>query len=378
MVILVAAGLLVASLGRVFRVDPGLDPRNVIAFRLPLPQADFYGEPERTEFCAEMTRLVGAVPGVAAVGAVSHVPLSGANAGRGFVIEGRAAPAPGEQPGANYGVSCPGYFPAMGIPITAGRDFALEDGLNAPRVAIVNEALERRYFPSERALGKRIKLGGFDSDAPWLTIIGVVGDVRHVGLQSEIEPYLYRPYSQSVWPAMSVMVRGREGPAFPASAVRSALQELAPDQPVGDAVAMMSTVERSLGYLRFPMRLLSAFALIAVVLAAAGIFGVASQAVVRRTREFGIRAAIGATPGSLYRLILAQAMRPVVVGLVLGTGGALAATRLLEGLLFGVTRTDLRTYLAVSALLAGAALVASAMPAFGASRRDPLEALRHE
>jgi len=378
LIVLVAAGLLVASVGRAFHVDPGVDPRDVVTFRLPLPQADFYGEPERTEFCRDISRLVAAVPGVTAVGAVSHLPLSGTNAGRGFVIDGRPAPAPGEGPGANFGVSCPGYFAAMGIRIVAGRDFAPADGLSAPRVTIINEALARRYFPDQNPIGQRLKFGRFTSESPWLTIVGVVGDVRHEGVQADLAPYLYRPYSQSVWPSMAVVVRGKSEVPFPTAAVRTALRGLAPDQPVEDPLTMTFIVERSLGYLRFPMRLLSAFALIAVVLAAAGIFGVASQAVVRRTRELGIRTAIGATPGGLYRLVLGQAMRPVLVGLAFGLVGALAATRLLRGLLFGVAPTDLRTYLVVSILLVVATLIASGIPAFRASRLNPVVALRHE
>jgi predicted permease len=378
LVVLVSAGLLVASVRRTSAIDPGFDARGVMAFNLPLPQEDFYGPPTRPQFCADAERLVRAVPGVAAVGAVSHIPLSGANAGRGFVIEGRPAPAPGANPGANFGVSCPGYFGAMRIPLAAGRDFAHADGLNAPLVVIVNDALARRYFPGENPIGKRMKFGRFDSPTPWLTIVGVARDVRHSSLQTDVDPYLYRPYSQVVWPRMDVIVRAQDGAALPAAAVRRALRESGTSQPVSEGVALTSIVDRSLGHLRFSMQLLSSFALIAVLLAAAGIFGVASQAVSRRTRELGIRAAIGASPRDLYGLVLRQSMRPVAAGLMGGVAGSLVATRLVQSLLFGIERTDVATYGVVAALLAGAAMVASSIPAFRASRMDPVEALRSE
>jgi putative ABC transport system permease protein len=359
------------------RVAPGLDPVNLIALDMTLPQPDFYGPAERVSFCADLAREVGAVPGVVSVSAVSHVPLSGANAGRSFVLEGAPDPGPSNLPSASYGVVCPGYFRTLGIPLQSGSDFSLADRAGTPPVMIVNAALARRWYPDGDPIGRRIKLGRFDSPGPWITIIGVAGDVRHSGLAQPAEPYFYAPYAQAAWPQLSVMIR-TSAPAAGVAPLRQALRRAAPADPIGDASTMEQVVEGSLGHLRFPMVLFSVFAAMALALAGLGCFGVASQAVVQRRRELGIRIALGARAAQVYRMVLGQAMLPVAVGLVAGTAGALAFARVLRGLLYDIAPGDPVTLFLGSALLAVVAVVACLLPAHRAARVDPALVLREE
>jgi predicted permease len=377
-VVLVSAGLLIASIRKLHRVAPGLDPTNVIAQEIVLPQPDFYGPAARITFCADVAREVRAVPGVVSVSAVSHRPLSGANAGRSFVLEGAPDPGPADLPVASYGVVCPGYFTTMGIPFHSGRDFGEADRATAPPVVVINQQLAERWFPSQDPVGRRIKLGRFDSPGPWITIIGVTGDVRHGGLQQAPEPYLYAPYQQAAWPQMSVMVRAATNPLGLVRPVREALARAVPGEAIGGAQTMEEVLDGSLGHLRFPMVLFSLFAAMALALAALGCFGVASQAVVQRRRELGIRIALGARAVQVYRMVVGQAMLPVLCGLAAGIAGAVAFTRVLQGLLYEITPTDPAILMLGSAVLAVATILACLLPAHRASRVDPATVLREE
>ncbi len=377
MLVLVGAGLLIASISRLQRVAPGLDPVNVMAVDLTLPQADFYGPAERVNLCADLSREVALVPGVVSVSAVSHVPLSGANAGRSFVLEGASDPGPSNLPSASYGVVCPGYFQTLGIPLLGGRDFTSADRPSAPAVMVVNEALGKKWFPGANPVGRRIKLGRFESDGPWITIIGVVGNVRHGGLAQPAQPYLYAPYAQAAWPRLTVMIR-TSAPLAGFTPLRQALRRAAPAEPIGDPVTMEQVVEGSLGHLRFPMMLFSVFAAMALALAALGCFGIASQAVVQRRRELGIRIALGARSGQVYRLVVGQTMLPVAFGLGLGVVGALAFARLLRTMLYDITPGDPVTLLLGAVLLGGVTVVACLLPARRAARVDPVLVLRDE
>lgn len=376
-VVLAGAGLLIESIRRLQRVAPGLDPDNVLVLHITLPQPDFYGPPERTTFCADVAREVGAVPGVVSASAVSHLPLSGANAGRSFVLEGAPDPGPANLPGASYGVVCPGYFRTMGIPLLAGNDFTFAHQTGAPPVVIINAALARRWFPEGDPVGRRIKLGRFESTGPWITIIGVAGDVRHHGLASPADPYFYAPYGQTVWPEMRVVAR-TVGPGIGAAPVREALRRAAAADAIGEITTMAQVLRDSLGHQRFPMMLFTIFAGMALALAGLGCFGVASQSVVQRRRELGIRIALGARAGQVYRLVLQNAMAPVVVGVIAGIAGAVAFTRVLRGLLYEVTPGDPTMLLLSSALLSLVALAACVLPARRAARVDPALVLREE
>lgn len=376
--VLVAAGLLISSIQRVQQVAPGLDVHNVMEWRIELPQKDFYGVAERATFCADVSREVGAVAGVQSASAVSHLPLSGSNAGRSFVIEGSADPGPGNVPGASYAVACPGYFHTLGIPIVAGRDFAPTDIAASPPVVIINERLRARYFPGENPVGRRFKMGSYGSPNNWITIIGVAGDVRHLGLQTPPAPYFWAPYGQAAWPAMNVMVRTAGEPLALTGPVRDAIKRAAPGEPLRDPDTMERVLEASLGHLRFPMVLFTVFAIAALSLAALGCFGVASQSVAQRRRELAVRLALGARATQVYGMVVAQSMRPVVWGLAAGIVGALAGTRLLGQLLYDVKPTDPFVLGAGVVVLATTMILASVLPARSASRVDPAAILREE
>ena len=377
MLVLVGAGLLIASVSRLQRVAPGLDPANVVAVDMTLPQADFYGPAERVSLCADVAREASLVPGVLSVGAVSHIPLSGANAGRSFVLEGAPDPGPVDLPTASYGVTCPGSFQTLGIPLLAGRDFVHADRPSAPPVMIINQALGERWFPGVNPVGRRIKLGRFETDGPWITIIGVVGNIRHAGLAEPVRPHLYAPYPQAAWPQLTVMIRTSESLAGFAP-LRRALRRAAPAEPLGQPFTMEQVVENSVGHLRFPMVLFSVFAAMALALAALGCFGIASQAVVQRRRELGIRIALGASGAQVSRMVVGQTLVPVLWGLGLGIVGALGFTRVLRSLLYDITPGDPVTLLLGSLLLGGTAVLACLLPARRAARVDPVLTLRDE
>ena len=376
LVVVVGAGLLIASIRRLSRVEPGLDPRGVRVFELAVPQPDFYGPPERVTLCADLTRELGGVPGVTAVSAVSHLPLSGASAGRGFGVEGQPDPGSGHRPSASYGVVCPGYFRTMGIPLLSGRDFTAADRTGSAPVMIVNQALAAKYFAGADPVGRRIKLGGINSSNPWTTIIGMVGNVRHFGPAREVPAYFYASYNQAAWPRLAIVVRAAPGASE--RPLRLAVRRAAPAEAIGATTTMEQVVEASLGHVRFPMVLFSVFAAVALGLAALGCFGVASQAVVQRRRELGIRLALGAGKGRLYRMVVAQAMRPVALGIVVGGAGAIWFARVLTALLYDVTPGDPLTLLLGVIALAGVTLLATLLPARRAARVDPSVVLRED
>jgi len=341
--------------------------------QMSLPQEIIYnGPPGHPLFCREMDEHVSAIPGVVAVGAIAHLPLEG-NAGRGFRIEGRPDPGPGNGPSANYTVACPEYFRALGVPIIEGREFTHQDSLGAPGVIVINQAMAHQYWPNEDPLGRVIIQGGAR-----LTIVGVAGDVHHTGLDENMRPQFFRPYPQAGWPTMTIVVRTTGSPASYTPAVKKALAEVEPDRPVSDVALMEEIVKDSVGSRRFPAYLLAGFAALALALAAVGIVGVVSYSVAQRTQEIGIRMALGACKADVLKLILSGSMAWVLVGIVLGIIGSLGLTRLLGSLLYGVQPWNPLILGTVTLLLASIALFASYIPARRAAKVDPMVALRYE
>ena len=377
-IVLAGAGLMIKSVTRLTAVDPGLTSHHVLTMGIALPQTDTYGPPVRTAFCEDVQREVGALPGVTSVAAISHLPLSGANAGRGFTIEGRAAPSATEGPSASYRLTCPGYFKTLGIPLVRGRDFTSADSVTAPEAVIVNETAASRYWPNQDPLGQRIKLGPPTSENPWMTVVGVAKDVRHFGLDSDVRREMFRPYSQAVWPTMTVVVRTATEPLATAASVRSALSRIDPDQPVSRISTMDQVIEESIGSRRFPMLLLTLFSAVALALSAIGVYGVVSYIVSQRTREIGIRMALGARAAQVIRLVLGRSVVPIGAGLVVGMAGSLAASRLLATLLYRVEPGDPVVLGAIVTLLGASAIAACLVPARRAASVDPLVVLRDE
>jgi putative ABC transport system permease protein len=379
LVVLCGAGLMIKSIARLVGVDPGLNPRNVLTMQMSLPQEEIYnGPPGLTRFCRDLDEHVTAIPGVVSTGAIAHLPFEG-NAGRGFQVEGQppAEPGPGQiGPGADYSVACPNYFKTLDIPILNGREFTHQDTLSSPGVIVINESMARKFWPKEDPIGRAIRLGG--SDGPRLTVVGVVGDVHHLGLDVPMRPQFFRPYTQAGWPVMSIVVRTRTTPAAFIPAIKKGLAEVLPDRPVSNVETMEKIVRDSTGSRRFPMLVLAGFASLGLALAAVGIAGVVSYAVAQRTQEIGIRMALGARAGDVLGLMVSGSMVWVMVGIGLGVVGSAGLTRLLGGLLYGVRPTDPAVFASVSVLLACVAFLASYVPARRAARVDPVVALRYE
>ncbi|PYU90883.1 MAG: hypothetical protein DMG08_16720, partial [Acidobacteria bacterium] len=311
---------MIESIWRLLRVPPGFDPKNILVMTMSLPQVNlYYGPPVHERFCHDLDERVGSLGGVLGVSAVSNLPMTG-NAGRGFTIEGRPDPGAANQPGAAYNVACPNYLRTMGVTLLKGREFTHRDTPAAPGVIFINESMERRYWPNENPLGKRIKLGYYDGNAPWLTVAGVYADMKHWGLDAQAQPEFLRPYMQAAWPSMDIAVRTAAAPEGYRRAILKALVEIEPGQPVSGVQTMEEVVSDSVAVntRRFSMRLLGAFSFLALVLAAVGISGVVSYSVVQRTPEIGIRMALGASGPDVLRLIMSRTLRWALAGVAVG------------------------------------------------------------
>jgi putative ABC transport system permease protein len=379
LIVLAGAGLMIQSVGRLLNVDPGLDVRNVLAMEMSLPQEVLYTSPPTNKrFCDDLEARVGSLPGVVSVGAISHLPLTGAGAGRAFTIEGRPPAEPGQQPGAAYSVCSPNYFRTLGIKILEGREFTFADTVDAPGVAIINEAMAQRFFPDENPVGKRMKLGGSTSTAPWMTVVGVARDVKRWGLDRKMTPEFFRPYNQAGWPFMTILVKTESAPAQLGPRVKKALQEIEPSRAATEPETMEQVMRDSVSERRFPMLLLAAFALLALSLAAVGISGVVSNSVAQRTHEIGIRLALGAQKRDVLALILNRSLICAAAGVAIGLAGAFGLTRLLEGLLYEVRPMDPLVLGSVALVLVIVAMLASYIPARRATKVDPMVALRYE
>jgi putative ABC transport system permease protein len=376
LVLLAGAGLLLNSLLRLQRVDSGFQPAHATTVGLMLPQSRYPTAASRIDFYRRLVEGLAARPGIQAVGIGFPGPLRGSNASGAFTIEGRDAQA-SDQPFANLGSVSGGFFAAMGIPITAGRTFADTDSADAPRVAIASAALVRKYWPGGDPIGKRLR---FDDDpaTPWSTIVGVAGDVRQLGLHLDPPPILYMPYPQFALPFTNVSIRSDAPTGTIASLVRAELAAIDPDLSGGPAFALQDLLDRSMAQPRFQTLLLSAFALVALMLAAVGVYGLISYSVAQRTREIGIRLALGAQPTQVLGQMMREGVTLVLVGVGLGLVGALAATRAISAFLFGVRASDPVTFGAVAAILLAVACVASYVPSRRALRVDPIAALRGE
>jgi putative ABC transport system permease protein len=317
---------------------------------------------------------VADLPGVASASAVLSAPLSGSSANFSFVIEGRPEPAPGEDYAAGFQSVSSGYFRTMGIPLLDGRDFNERDAADAPKVAVISQALAGRNWPGEDPIGSRISL----DDEEWIEIVGVAGNVLHSGLDREPRPEIYLPYQQAAIRFMTLVVKSKSEPMALVGAVRSQVFAVDPDLPVYKVMSLNEIVAESVARPRFNMYLLGIFSAVALVLAAIGIYGLMSFSVSQRTHEIGIRLAMGAGSGDVFKLVVGEGMALALAGLALGLAVAWAVTRLLSSLLFGVTTTDPVTFAGVSFVLAAVALVAVYIPARRATRVDPLVALRYE
>ena len=377
LVLLAGAGLLLNSLLRLQRVDSGMRPEHATVVALVLPQSRYPTAASQTAVYRRVMDGIATRPGVQAVGVGFPGPLRGSNASGSFTIENRDASNPADRPFANLGSVSGGYFAAMGIPLVAGRTFRDADSAEAPPVAIASAAMARKYWPGQDPIGQRLR---FDDDAktPWSTIVGVVGDVRQLGLQQDPPPILYMPYQQFPLPFTNVSVRSSLARGDVATLVRAQLNAIDSNLPPGDADTLQDLIDTSIAQPRFRTMLVGAFATIALLLAAVGVYGLISYSVAQRTREIGIRVALGAQPRQVLMQIMGEGVKLAVVGVGLGLLSALVAGQAIATFLFGVPATDPLTLGSVAALLLAVAALATYIPSRRALGVDPLTALRSD
>ena len=379
LVLLVSAGLLVKSFARLRNIDTGFDIENVLTMVVPLAGAKYQTDPQVIGFFRQASERIRSIPGVTAVGAVNYLPLyGGLGCATGFSIEGEPKAPPGEGPSTNVRVCDEGYFAAMGIPFLRGRTFNDAECNEPKHVVIISELFARRYFPNENPLGKRINVEMFINPNPPTEIIGIVGDVRYDSLTDQAEPTVYFPVPELTYSFMTLAIHTTGNPAAVAPAVRGVLRETDADQPISDVRTMDQVMGETLSRARFNTLLLGLFAGLAMLLAAVGIFGVMNYSVTLRTREIGIKMALGARPGQVLLFIMRQGLTLTLLGIGLGVAGSLALTRLMSGLLFGVRATDPVTFVGIVVLLTLVSAIACYLPARRAMKVDPLVALRYE
>jgi putative ABC transport system permease protein len=378
LVLLTGAGLLINSFWRLRGVQPGFNLDNLLTMRIELPEARYREIPAQTQYRRALIEEVNSLPGARAA-LVSELPMSGDWLTHDFLVEGQQLSA-GEEPDVQTRSVEGDYFRVMHIPLLSGRDFTAQDNEDAPQVGIINQSLARRFFKEENPLGKRVRWARSER-INWITIIGVVGDIKHFGLDEPEEPALYTPYPQSgiAWKRwMNLVVRSEGDPASLAQAVKSRVWRVDGRIPMTRARTMIEVMGASVEARRFNMLLLGVFAAVAMLLAAVGIYGVMSFAVTQRTREIGLRIALGARPRDVIRMVVGRGMLLTSIGAAAGLALSLALTRLMSGMLFGVGAKDPLTFASVSLLLAGVALLACYIPARRATKVDPMVALRCE
>lgn len=381
LMLVAGAGLMVRSLSNLGAVDAGFDPRNVLTMRVVVTGPPYAAPEQRNAFYRQALDRIAAVPGVQSASGINHLPLAGDLWTLSFTVEGRPAPPVSDTPLAAFRVIFPGYFQTMRIPLLRGRYFTHHDDASAPLVVAINASMARRYWPNEDAVGKRIHMGGSDSHAPWITVAAVVKDAEQSDWGAAPANEFYFPYAQNpedFQHYLTLVVRATGDPLALAGAVQQQVWALDPDLPIPDVLTMEQVVGRAVWQPRFSTTILTGFALLALVLAAVGIYGVISYGVSQRRNEIGIRMALGARPADVLRAVLGEAAQLAGAGTAAGLVAALALTRYLESLLYEVSATDPAVLLAAAGVLAAIALAAAWLPARRATQIDPIIALRQD
>jgi putative ABC transport system permease protein len=381
LVLLTGAGLLIRSFYRLRNVEPGFDPSNVLTLRMQFSGSQ-YGEPaKRSAFYTQMLQQVQAIPGVQAAGVITQLPLTNQGLHFTFSLEGQPPLATANLPQATFRVISDDYFQALAIPLLRGRSFTPQDSAASQAVVVINRTLAERFWPGQEAIGKRFKIGASDSPNPWMVVVGVVGDVRQTSIDQRLTPEMYVSYQQdkrffAVPRDLAVKTVG--DPLSLIAALRAEIWKLDKDLPLFRVQTMEQIVSKSISERRFNMLLLAIFALLALVLAIVGIYAVMSYTTAQRTHEIGIRISLGASAGDVLRLVMRQGLLLTICGVAFGIVGAWALTRVMTGLLFGVSATDPLTFILIAASLTVVSLLACYLPARGATKVNPLDALRSE
>jgi putative ABC transport system permease protein len=373
LVLLVSGGLLLRTLWELRRIDPGFDYHNAMAITLQLSEKKYANQEKINLFNQQLLQGIRSLPGVEAAGTTRIVPLIH-DLPAGFYVEGRAREKDNQLPQTNYAAVSPDYFRAMGIPLLRGRAFSDRDTASAPRVAIISQTMAQRFFPNEDPIGKRLNVT--TGPEAFREIVGVVGDVKQNGLTRDTRPHTYEPFAQAPSSFLTVIVRSESDAAALVPAIRKVVFNIDGEQPLQSVRTLESMIANSIRQPRFTAVVLSIFAITALLLAVAGLYGVVSYSVAQRTHEMGVRVALGARPVDVMRLVIGQGMKLTVAGLVIGLVAALMLTRLIANLLFGVRAADPVTFVLISMLLLMVALLACYIPARRATKVDPLVALK--
>ncbi len=385
LILLVGAGLMIRSLWLLSTLDAGFDPHHVLTMTMVVPRNKYSRPAEETAFFDRVLLKVRALPGVVSAGLIDDLPLNSEGSHQPFAIEGRPVQAMSDQPEVDTRTITPGYLTSLRIPVRRGRDLSSADGPDRPGVVLISESMAKRFWPNEDPIGRHLTMTFFPDKVR--EIVGIVGDVKLDGMDTAASSAtVYLPASQlsgsslGEWHSspMQLAVRTQSQPSSLVSAVTGAIHSIDTDQPVTDIMSMDDVVDSSLSQRRFSMLLLAAFAVLALLLAAVGIYSVLAFAVRRRVREIGIRVALGAEVKDILRLVITEGMKPALIGLLLGVAGALALGRVLASFIYGVAAYDPLTFAAVATLLAAVALLASIIPAYRAARIEPTRALREE
>lgn len=374
----VGAGLMIKSFMRLQQVNPGFEANKLLTMNIALPRQKYKEPQQANAFFDQLAERIKTLPGVKSVGGIDPLPFSNSNVTTGFVVEGAPAMPLSDRPDVGQRAVTPAYFETMGIPVLKGRSFTAQDRDNTPHVIIVNEALASRYWPNQDVIAKRLGFAEDPSKQSWREIVGVVGNVKHQGLEAEPKPEVYFPYQQLPKNFMSVVVRTSSDPVSMIPAIRSQVFAIDKDQPAFDVMTMDQRLAKSVATSRFVMLLLGAFSVLALGLAALGLYGAMAYLVTQRTQEIGLRMALGARRSDVFKLVVGKGMRLAIIGTAIGLVASLALTRVMKTLLFEVTPTDALTLVIVPVVLLTVALLACYIPARRATNVDPLTSLRYE
>ncbi|MGH7467853.1 MAG: ABC transporter permease [Longimicrobiales bacterium] len=376
--LLVGAGLLIKSFGRLSNVNPGFDTNHLLTFNISLPRVKYANDTTRIAFWDRVIEELKTVPGVSAVGATSVLPFGGGWSTGSFQIEGYQVPENTPGPWGDIRSASADFATALRLPLRKGRFLNEADRLGSAPVVVIDEEFVRRYFPDSDPIGRRITFNGDAENPNYITIVGVVGHAAHEGLDAEHRIQLYFSYRHNVGGGLTFALRTAGNPSALVSAVRTAVKRVDADQPISGVATMDELVAASLGQRRLSMTLLALFATLAIVLASLGIYGVTSQLVTQRQRELGVRMALGAGTAQVMRLVLVHGMGLTMLGVAAGAAGSFALTRVIQRQLFDVAATDPSTFVSVAVLLSAVAFVATVLPAWRAARLDPLNVLRQD
>jgi putative ABC transport system permease protein len=377
LVLLSGAGLLIKSFAHLQNVLPGFNPRNALTFEISLPKMQYPDDASIVRFNSEAQRRIAALPGVQAAGFGTILPLAGTNSDSSFAIEGRPSNDNSPSPDEERREVSPDYFRALETPLIKGRFFTNGDNANAPLVIIVNQAFAKKFWPTENVLGKRIVMGGMSDDPKWITIVGVVADIRHFGLDIDPKPEMYVPFAQESYFTTIYVVRSNQDPRALLPAIQREVQAIDPALPLANVRTFENIIAESVAPRRLSVVLLGVFAGVAVLLASVGIYGVMSFLVVQRTHELGVRMALGAQRSDVLKLILARSLKLISAGTIIGLIVAVMSTHTLRALLYSVSAFDAATFALVTILVCAVALAASYLPAMRATGADPMVVLGH-